>query len=459
MQTTPLLERLNALQLRHKLIAAAISLVAISLSFVLTQRLPHSYASSALLSFDAQAAQPGEHPGGEPAKTRAESILSDGALSKLTNQLGLFRADSQNRQAARFRDHLTLSTAPGSKLRVTWRGDESAQALTATNAVADLLVSWVPAPVWEQNSSIPAPPPPAPVSKTTITTESRQQSEDLRGNIDQLKARHKALLSDEDQLFPQLDQADRKLAALDTEQHRLAGIVQQAKTERQQQMSARQPTETKLAAAQKNLEDLRARYTEAYPDVQTAKDQVAELATQLAALPAVHALPQTDQAHLDATAKEISDVRSERGRLLQNLEDDQTLDKTLRDRLEALALSIPPATSDNAQIASPPSQAQQEQVQGRVATDFGHANSANAAKTVPTARSPFQILEHAVAAQPIDGGRFLFASLGITAGIVLGFLYLAFALWWFRVVQGVATLEKFVPAEVAYVGAIPRMVR
>jgi hypothetical protein len=459
MQTTPLFERLNALPLHHKLIAAAISLVAISLSFVLTQRLPHAYASSALLSFDAQAIQPEGQSAGEPAKARAESILSDGALNKLANQLGIFRADSQNRQAARFRDHLTLSTAPGSKLRVTWRGDESAQAQAATNAVANLLASWIPAPVLEQYSSTSTPPSSDQALKIPRTPESQQQSGDLRGSIDQLKARHKALLSYEDQVLPKLDQADRKLVALDAEQHRLAGIIQQAKTERQQQMSTRQPAETKLAAAQKNLEDLRARYTEAYPDVQAAKDQVAELATQLAVLPAVRALPQADQARLDATAKEIGDVRSERGRLLQSLEDDQTLDKTLRDRLEVLELSTPPATSDNAQIASPPSQAQQEQVQGRVATDFGHANSANAAKTVPTARSPFQILEHAVAAQPIDGGRFLFASLGITAGIVLGFLYLAFALWWFRVVQGVATLEKFVPAEVAYVGAIPRMVR
>jgi hypothetical protein len=457
MQTTSLLARLNALPLRHKLIAAAISLAAILASLVLTRSMPHTYASSALLSFDAQAAQPGEQSAGELAKARAESILSDGALNKLANQLGLFRADSQNRQAAQFRAHLTLSTVPGSKLRVTWRDDKSAQVEAATNAVANLLASWIPAPVLQQNSSIPAPPPPVQAPKTTITPELRQQSGDLRGSIDQLKARHKALLSDEDQLLPQLNRADRKLVALDAEQHRLAGIVQQAKAERQQQMNARQPTETKLAAAQKNLEDLRARYTEAYPDVQAAKDQVAELATQLAALPAVRALPQADQAHLDATTKEIGDVRSDRGRLLQNLEDDQTLDKTLRDQLEVLELSTPPATSDNAQIAPP--HAQQEQVQNQAAAKFALTNFANAAKTVPTGRNPFQISERAGTAQPVDGGRLLLEWLGIAAGIVLGFLYLAFALWWFRVVQGVATLEKFVPAEVAYVGAIPRMVR
>jgi len=457
MQITPLLVRLKTLHPRHKLIAAAISLMAVSASLVLARSLPRAYSSSALLSFDAQAAQPGEQ-----AKAQAESILSDGALSKLANQLGLFRADSQgaqSRQAAQFRARLTIATAPGSKLRVTWRSDESAQAQAATNAVADLLASWIPAPILEQHSSSSTPAPRTQVSKTTITTESQQRSRDLRGSIDQLKARHKALLSDESQLFPQLDQADRKLAALDVEQHRLAWTVEQAKTERQQQMNARRPTETKLAAAQKNLEDLRARYTEENPDVRAAKDKVAELETQLAALPAVRSLPQADQANLDATLKEIGDVRSERGRLLQSLVDAQTLDKTLRDRLEVLALSTPPAISDNAQLAPPRSDAPQEQVQNRAAASLARANSANAAIAVPSGRSPFQILQRASAAQPVDGGYLLLEWLGVAAGMVLGLLYLAFALWWFRVVQGVAALEKFVPAEVVYVGAIPRIVR
>jgi hypothetical protein len=55
--------------------------------------------------------------------------------------------------------------------------------------------------------------------------------------------------------------------------------------------------------------------------------------------------------------------------------------------------------------------------------------------------------------------RSLLPWLALAAGLLTGILYLAFALWWFRVVQSVAALEKFVPDEVAYIGAIPRMVR
>ena len=258
--------------------------------------------------------------------------------------------------------------------------------------------------------------------------------------------------------------ADHRLEELETEQHRLAGIVQQAKTERQAQITARQPLETKLVAAKKNLDDMRARYTEAYPDMQTAKDRIAELEKQVAALPAVKPLPEADQARLDAVAKEIGQTRSERTPMLQRLEDDQTLDKTLRDRLEVLELPDSPAAQGVAPTASQrPHGKHRRRVQS--AGTVARARYASVGTKPPLAhtfrpgRSPFQILDHAGAAQPIEFMRSLLPWLALAAGLLTGILYLAFALWWFRVVQGVAALEKFVPDEVAYIGAIPRMVR
>jgi hypothetical protein len=463
MQIAFVVARLNALPLRHKLLACAISLAAATGCLALTPWLPHAYASSAWLAFDATA---GAQAGGKSATALAESILSDDALGSVARQLNLFPKDSTNRQADRLRSHLAIASQPASKLRVTWSDAEPAQAKAVTDAVANLLASWVSPTSAGLEASDSDPLAPAKTATAAAASQSAPQTENAQTaqEIAQLSARHQTLLSEEGQLLAQLDVADHRLEELETEQHRLAGIVQQAKTERQAQITARQPLETKLVAAKKNLDDMRARYTEAYPDMQTAKDRIAELETQVAALPAVKPLPEADQARLDAVAKEIGQTRSERTPMLQRLEDDQTLDKTLRDRLEVLELPASPAAQGVAPTASQrPHGKHRRRVQS--AGTVARARSASVGTKPPLAhtfrpgRSPFQILDHAGAAQPIEFMRSLLPWLALAAGLLTGILYLAFALWWFRVVQGVAALEKFVPDEVAYIGAIPRMVR
>jgi hypothetical protein len=43
------------------------------------------------------------------------------------------------------------------------------------------------------------------------------------------------------------------------------------------------------------------------------------------------------------------------------------------------------------------------------------------------------------------------------AGPLSGVLYLLSAVWWFRAVRNAETLEKIVPENIAYLGAIPGM--
>jgi hypothetical protein len=68
---------------------------------------------------------------------------------------------------------------------------------------------------------------------------------------------------------------------------------------------------------------------------------------------------------------------------------------------------------------------------------------------------PFKVLERATDAQLVsDPGRQFGWTIAI-AGPICEMLYLLWAIWRFRVVHNEETLEKIVPGNVAYLGAIP----
>lgn len=68
---------------------------------------------------------------------------------------------------------------------------------------------------------------------------------------------------------------------------------------------------------------------------------------------------------------------------------------------------------------------------------------------------PFKILEQATDAQQVyDPSRGFGWAIGL-AGPLCGILYLLWAVWWFRAVRNEETLERIVPGNVAYLGAIP----
>jgi hypothetical protein len=458
MQRRAIVSRLITLPLRHKLLAAAISLVMIAGSLVLTLRHPREYVSSAVLSFDESA---DEHPAltgvkvdRRSAKDLAESILNGDALKVAPTQLASFSEDSQNSQLAQPRAHLTIMEIPTSKLRVTWRGREAGQTLAVTNAVADLLASWVPgdSETLHPSDSTTLSPSATPATATKATPR-------IAGvpGKNQVRTRHQTLLEEERQLQSQLDKTEHRLTTLEGEQRRLEGNIQSTKSEGQRPVTARQRLNTQLSAAKKNLEDLRARYTDEYPDVQAAQERVAQVETELAALPAERPLPEADQPRLDAIAKEISDLRSERRRILQSFQDDETRDKNFRDQEEPLAHSAQPETQEPTAIPSSLSLGKPEQALGH--REASNARFRNSIEPVKERKSPFSILERAEVAQPVDNVQLRLIWLGSGAGVLLGILYLTLALWWFRAVQNLTALEQIVPGEVAYVGAIPRMIR
>ncbi len=69
----------------------------------------------------------------------------------------------------------------------------------------------------------------------------------------------------------------------------------------------------------------------------------------------------------------------------------------------------------------------------------------------------FKVLVPAAHAQPTDNPRQCLKWLVAVAGPLCGILYLLLAVWWFRAVRNVETLERIVPGNIAYLGAIPGM--
>jgi hypothetical protein len=458
-----ILTRLSALPLRHKILATAISALLIAGGAALIQQQPRKYAGSAVLYFDEsageQTAPQGKQAGTKSAKAVAESILSDDAVKTAVRQLGLFPEDSLDRQVALFRAYLAFKEIYPSRLRVTWQGDRPAQTITVTNAVSDLLASWVPV-----GSGFEPPSHSASSSPMIAAATGEQSQRPIAENptrVSRLRARSKTSRKEREQLQVQMEKTKQSLTALDSEQRQLQANIEQAKAERQRQIVALQPLETQLAAAKKNLEDLRLRYTDAYPDVQAAQEHVADVETELAALPAEQALPQAHPSRVDAIAKEMSGLRMEQERLLQRFEHDQALDNDLQVQ-EALPEPFAKAATQGQvaaapQLASQPEGSVPQQSPGSGAA--GRAPFKTLMETAKPRKNPFRILERAEVVRPDDQMQFLLIWLGIAAGALSGPLYLTLALWWFRTVENVAELEQIVSGEVAYVGAIRRMNR
>ena len=120
------------------------------------------------------------------------------------------------------------------------------------------------------------------------------------------------------ELEKQLAAVDRKLTALDG--HAIASqqadvAAPPSSTDNEQ----RRTLESQLSAAQKKLDDLRARYTDEYPDVESPKDDITEIRQKLASLPPVS--NEADRAASppkpDADANETDQLRLERARLME----------------------------------------------------------------------------------------------------------------------------------------------
>jgi predicted nucleic acid-binding Zn-ribbon protein len=453
MQERMILARFAVIPLPHKLIAAGIALGIAGGCLFWARHLPQEYVSTAVLSFDRTAAKnyaTPRQPGGQiHAKDLAQSILSDSVLAVLGKQLDPSAGKSPQREAERLRSRLELTEPEPTKLQVAWRGANRRHAAAVTNAVANLLAAWVP--VETELPAVPAPvpisspaPQPAP-SDNAVTTDqvNSLSAADRQTALRRLRVKREELSDDLVDLEQQREDTDRKLSALDAERRKLEQGIQSDSATRAHQNAARQPLEKQLAAAKKKLEDLRARYTDEYPDVQAVKEQIADLEKDLAATSAAPA--PTGQPRLDAIAKESGALRLRRVRIMEQLKEDNKTDAGLRQSERTIAFVAAPAeptAPEPAPVVVP---------HPVVADPVGGSDQ--------TWRSVFTLVQSAENTEATTDRRDELRWLGIAGGLFFGALYLALALRWFRVVRNVSMLEHILPADIVYLGAIPGIKR
>jgi hypothetical protein len=452
--------RLVALPLKHKLIAAGIAVGVTACYLIWARHLPpQEYTSSALLFFDQTAAPKSDsgrvQAGQTQAPELAKSILNDDLIAAICKHFGLF-PDSSGQKVTRFRSNLMLSRESTSSLRVTWRGADRRQTIAVANTVAVLLTSWV------HDAAYPISDPVQPLSSSpslpiTATTPIEPQTsvETVQAEPSVVKARRDTGRNKKEELKSSLTAADHKLAVLGDEARRLEASIGEANLKSQASLSARQPLTEELATEKRKLDQLRARYTDAYPDVEAAQERITETEQKLAAIPVVRPAPDAYPSRLNTIKMEMNRVGAEKLRLSRELSKKARLE-TSRDHQEVKS-TMP--MSRLGRVSGEPQQGQSKPqlsgpVPSRAKTD---SNPQAPGPTDGDQVRAFRILARAANAEPINNPRRLQIRLAALSGPLCGVLYLLLAVWWFRAVRNVETLERIMPEKIAYLGAIPRM--
>jgi hypothetical protein len=418
MQERTILLRFLTAPLRQRLVAGGVAVVIGSGLFLWSRYGATPPATTAVLSFDTSAARqvdPGvmnAHAKG-PAVALAQSILSDETVRELAKQSGLSFGSNKS-EVLEFRSRLVLAQASARLLRVNYKDTDKKRSAAMANAVANLLVAWTPASVVSTPVSVVSTPtsapsrPGTPSAKPAFAKSRRRhslhaQSHELRG------------------LERQLAGVDRKLTALDG--HAVA--PQQANVAAPSSSAddkQRRTLESQLSAAQKKLDDLRARYTDEYPDVESTKDDISEIRQKLASLPAVsnEAERAASPPKPDAAAHETDQLRLERARLMEAILVEKRREAGRRDQ-------IPSSMGDSAsavQTVSPPL-TQQAPIRQSLNPVAGH---------------PFRLVRLAgdTGSSQSESGLLWYWPL---AGIFGGLLYSGVAMWRYRPMEGAAQLE------------------
>ena len=457
-----LIDRLIALPLRHKVIAAGIEVAFIVGCMIWVRHLPtQEYTSSSLLFFDRTVVSKLNPAGMQSNQTHvvelAQSILSDDVAKMLCKRLGLFPDEESGREAARFRSHLMLSRESTSALRVTWRGGDRTQTIAAANAVAIQLTSWIPDDAARRPADPvqPAPDLWASSIKPSAPRESTAHGAEVTPRTGSPKARLQIVLHDENELRSQLASADQRLADLGKEAQGLEVSIAQEDANRQAALTARQPLMAKLTAEKKNLEVLRARYTDAYPDVEAAQERISEIESRLAAMPSAGATSDGDQSRLKSVTKEMDNLGAERTRLSSQLSEEAIEETRLRS--QEVEASKQAAKLEPSSVEPQPGRSNSMLLDRVVTRAPAAAISHTAYSTEGDEARVFKVLVPAAHAQPTDNPRQLLKWLVAVAGPLCGILYLLLTIWRFRAVRNVETLKRIVPGNIAYLGAIPGM--
>jgi hypothetical protein len=422
-ERTILLRFFAAPPLRQKLVAGGIAVAIGSGLFLWSRYGATPPATTAVLSFDAGAARqvdPGVMNANAkgPAVALAQSILSDEAVRELAKQAGVSFSSNKS-EVAEFRSRLVLAQTSARLLRVNYKDTDKKRSAAVANAVANVLVAWTPASV------VPTPASVVPAATSAPSRPGAPSAEPAFANSGRPRHSLHSQSHELRELEKQLVGVDRKLTALDG--HAVAlqqadAVASPSSTDDEQ----RRTLESQLGAAQKKLDDLRARYTDEYPDVESTKDDITELRQKLASLPPVsnEAERAAGPPKPDADANETDQLRLERARLMKAILVEKRNEAGRRDQ-------TPSSMGDSAlavQTVSPPlTQAPIRQSLKPVAGQFW--------------QRPFRLVRLAgdAGSGQTESGLLWYWPL---AGILCGLLYSGVAMWRYLPIERAAQLEQ-----------------
>jgi hypothetical protein len=459
MRQRSLRQRILALPRTHQLIAPALAIVIACGFWFAAKKLPHEYVSPAFLSFDqtglsSSTGDTSPTYSGKSVVLLSNAILSDKILSTLGSESQLFKSGTDSDEIARLRERLDLAESSPSVLRVTYRSADKKQAVATANVVANYLAAWR-APESSKRSTPQQHFAPAvtvkavapPVAPTPIAASVTVKADLLRPERDRLWKR-KLELQDK------IAGIDHQLSMIHTANTRPAETVQRAVEDKDHQKGERLLLLEQLSSAKKRLDELRLRYTDEYPDVQKAQARVKEIEDQLSSHPEAHASTAVEEPRSESVSKEIYGLQAARAGLVAELEETNKQSTILRIRkyeLEHSADRRYPAAA----IASPPPAQKKAPVEAIV--EPPPAQDLYPSNFDPEGKKPFTIIQYARSSQISEqSGRWLIW-MGGAMGILGGSIYIAFALRWFAAVGDRAMLARVLPADVAYLGAIPGM--
>jgi tetratricopeptide (TPR) repeat protein len=384
-----------AVPLRHKIVAGTLAVAIASGFIVWARRGANRLTRTAEVSFDADEArqiEPSAMLTKEPAIVLARSILNEDAIRRIEKRTDV-KID-----VAKFRARLELAQPSANRLHVDFPDTDRDTSVAIANGVANLLVAWKPAPA--VLPTVPVASEPASQTAESALRQSRLHPP--------MRASH-ARIGEIQKLEMQLVALDQKLAALDAKAQASASNKETSADSEQ-----RRVLEAQLGTAQKKLDDLRLRYTDEYPDVETAKENIAGIQQQLASLrPTSSEMRQLAivQPQSEMASNEVIQLRQERVRLVEAI--------AKRKRREA---TRPLASASSAWRAAP-AQAVAPASQPRLAG-------------IPSVHGPFTLVRLATYGEPGEWWH------GVLAGILCGFLYLSSAVWRYLPIRAVATAPE-----------------
>ena len=226
--------------------------------------------NAAVLSFDPSATQqidPGLVQAALPAVALAQSILTDPVVATLSKPAFLSSSDMNNR-IGEFRSRLVLSEPSHKLLRVQFTDDDPARSAATANAVAETLAAWT-------RASAAAPSPlmqtPSPARAPTQTPSATRPGPSLSASLADLEKQLSTTSRELDQLSSTRSTSSRR-------SHRGYGYEPASHSEAKQQ----QLLNTRVRAAEKQLDDLRVQNSASSPGAKARLDEIHQALVSIA---------------------------------------------------------------------------------------------------------------------------------------------------------------------------------